>query len=180
MIKVIVITISLILVGGAVMGKPPVFKGHVNYEEIDETKLMSKVSAAFDVAKMCISDVEAGDVWVKRSPKGELELKGAVLYKGRVVSVIHFSPESGEVLPKGFHPKSYELKVSLSEIHNRLSHIVKRLKPVYALEYREPEMVWAVPLSYEGKLVSYLKIFWNATSVVPDYPAEDEMKNFAK
>ena len=119
-------------------------------------------------------------MWSTFSPRGEVEVKGAVLYENRVISVIEFDPKNGQVLPKGYHPFGYKIGISLEKIQTEMPNIIKELDLLNGAEYREPEYCWIIPLSYKGMIVAHVKVYYDGIHVVPDYKAEAEMKAFAR
>ena len=61
-----------------------------------------------------------------------------------------------------------------------MDEVVNSLKIVPAVEYREPEKVWVLPVVYGNKIVGHLKIFYDGLYVVPDYKSSEEMLRFIK
>ena len=45
-----------------------------------------------------------GKVWSVVGPRGEVEIKAAIIYDGIAVAVLHFNSSDGMLLPLGIHP----------------------------------------------------------------------------
>jgi len=50
------------------------------------------------------------------------------------------------------------------------------LKVLNGAEYRDPERSWLVPLSYNSRIVAHMKVYYDGVHIVPDYPANQEMR----
>ncbi len=175
--ETLVSILSLILIGGAVManaqGKPPLMSSSLNAMYNPQT---NKAALAVETAKKVKGFLTAGKIWTMTGPRGEVEIKAAILYEGTAVAVLHFSPIDGSLLPLGFHPIVNKISVNIRNIEKTLPSIIKSLKVLDGAEYREPESTWVVPLAYEGMIVAHLKIFVDGIHIVPDYPANREMQ----
>ncbi len=121
-----------------------------------------------------------GKIWTTVGPRGEIEIKAAILYDGTAVAVLHFSPVDGSLLPLGVHPIVNSSSVQIENIKNNLPSIVNALEVLNGAEYREPENSWVVPLAYKGMIVAHLKIYADGIHIVPDYPANQEMQLYGK
>jgi hypothetical protein len=74
-----------------------------------------------------------------RAPRGETEIKAALLYQGVAAAALHFSPVDGTLLPKGIASHPLQCNVRLNAVKSGLRRIMKNLKVLYAAEFREPE-----------------------------------------
>jgi len=137
-------------------------------------------SMAVATARKVKTYLTPGRVWTMTAPRGEVEVKAGLIYEGRVVGIIHFSPSSGTVLPLGIPSSMFGRNVSLEEIKRLLPEIVQGLEVLNGAEYRDPENAWIVPLAYKGMIVSHLKIYADGIHIIPDYPAEQEMQAYAR
>ena len=121
-----------------------------------------------------------GNVWIMTAPRGEVEVKAAIIYDGMAVAVLHFNPQDGALLPLGIHPRAFGVNPPLETIKRTLPSIVGDLEVLNGAEYREPENAWIIPLAYKGMIVAHLKIYADGIHVVPDYPANQEMRAYGK
>ena len=177
-INVIVIMFT-ILFGGVVMagqGKPPLLGsppsgGSSGWER--------ESAIAVDAAKRAGAHLVPGKVWTMMAPRGETEIKAAVLYEGAVVAVLHFTPD-GEVLPLGVPPAaSATAAEGVKKVYQVLASVVSSLRVLDAAEYRDPESAWVVPLAYGNMIVAHIKVSPSG-AIVPDYPAQQEMERFGR
>ncbi|WP_457755819.1 hypothetical protein [Thermodesulfatator indicus] len=142
--------------------------------------ILNNLPQAVATAKQIEGFLSPGKVWVKRGPRGDIEVKGAILYQNSVVGVIDFNPINGEPLPKGIHVFAQSTEITLQKINEKLIGIVKNLKVLPAAEFREPEASWVFPVAYKQMIVAHIKIYHDGLRVVPDYPAQQEMKFYAR
>ncbi len=140
----------------------------------------SNATLAVATAKKAKEFLTAGKIWTMTGPRGETDIKAAITYEGIAVAVLHFNPTDGSLLPLGFHPLTSGATVKLETIKSSLPGIIRSLEVLNGAEYREPESVWVVPLAYKGMIVAHLKVYVDGIHIVPDYPANQEMKAYGR
>ncbi len=143
------------------------------------SELLQDVSTIIRTAEAVRPHLQIGGVWATRAPAGEVELKAAITYQSVAVAVIRFDPMTGEVLPAGYNPRRYTISVSTDSVLANAQQVLREVEVLRGAEYREPEAAWAVPLSYRGKIIGHLKVLYNGSAIVPDYPADQEMRYYA-
>ncbi|OMH40005.1 hypothetical protein [Desulfurobacterium indicum] len=153
---------------------PPPFSGPVSQAILNNAKL------AVNSAQKIKPYLTPGKIWIVRAPRGEVEVKGAILYDGAVVGVINFDPATGTELPKGYHSISFQTIVPMSNVKQLLTDIVKNLEILDGAEFREPESCWVIPVAYKGKIITEFKVYYDGVHIVPDYRAQQEMNAFGK
>ena len=131
---------------------------------------------AIELADRVIRRLSPGLVWTIRGPEGELELKGGVLYQGRLVGFIRFNPRTLDVLPLGYRARIYRANVDYKRAYRKLRKVVRNLDVLRGARYIEPERCWGIPVVYRGKIVFELKVREDGSRVVPYYKEEDEMR----
>jgi len=144
-------------------------------------EIAKNATLAVTTAQKAKKYLTAGRVWNMVGPRGEVEVKAAIIYNGIAVAVLHFNPSDGLLLPLGI--PSVETEVSPQVIENvkrNLPVIVNSLEILNGAEYREPESAWCIPLAYKNMIVAHLKIYVDGIHVVPDYPANQEMQAYGK
>ncbi len=139
-------------------------------------RIMGNASKAILTAKKTLPFLTAGKVWISRAPAGEIEVKGAVVYKGMAVGAIHFSNENGNVLPVGFKTIDYNVRVPIETVKQNFDKILSQLKVIDGAEFCMPEYTWTIPVVFQDKIVFKLKIYYDGIHVVPDYPIDQEMR----
>jgi len=143
--------------------------------------IINNASLAVATAQKAKTYLSAGKVWSMTGPRGEVEVKAAIVYDGTAVAVLHFNPSSGSILPLGIDV--VETGVSPQTIENikrNLPTIVSNLKILNGAEYRAPESAWCIPLAYKNMIVAHLKIYTDGIHIIPDYPANQEMQAYGK
>ncbi len=143
-------------------------------EFIPQETILGSLKKALSIAEEVRNRLSIGKTWVAKCPSGETLIKVALIYEGSIVSTLEFSPLDGSVLPRGYHPRISSVEVSLRKVIRRAREVLRDLKVLKAAEYREPELCWVVPLAYEGKIVSHIKIYYDASGVLLDFPATQE------
>ena len=138
--------------------------------------LLQKAPLAIQTASSAKALLTVGPAWLARAPGGELVYKVALLYRNVAVAALEFDPVSGEVLPKGYHPRTFETRLSPEKIRSLATQILPRLEVLKGAEFREPEACWVVPLGVEGRLVAKIKVYYDGIHVLPDYPLETERR----
>ncbi len=147
-------------------GYSPVYSADITPENVRKV-----LSTAKELRKY----LKVGRIWVLKGPGGELEVKGAVMYRGAVVSVIEFSPADGAVLPAEYRSAVYQSDVSRQAIEDQFNKIVSDMKILNGAWFRQPEACWIVPVAYNGEIIAFLRIYYDGIHVVPDYNASREM-----
>lgn len=142
--------------------------------------VIRNAATAVSTAKRAKPYLVPGKVWIMTAPRGEVEVKAAIIYDGVAVAVLHFNPQDGSLLPLGVHPRVFGVNPPIENIKRTLASIVGELEVLNGAEYREPENAWAVPLAYQGMIVAHLKIYADGIHVVPDYPANQEMQMYGR
>ena len=131
---------------------------------------------AIATAQTAVSDLEAGNVFLKREPRGELIVKGVLSFNGMPVAALRFNPASGALMPKGLHPLPCDAPDSLEKFRAELGILVKSVKVMPGAEFREPEFCWAVPLVHSGRIVADIKISGSGDQVIEDRKLVEELR----
>jgi len=143
--------------------------------------IINNASLAVATAQKAKPYLSAGKVWSMTGPRGEVEVKAAIVYDGTVVAVLHFNPSSGSILPLGIDVVETGVSPQLIEnIKRKLPTIVSSLKILNGAEFRTPESAWCIPLAYKNMIVAHLKIYTDGIHIIPDYPANQEMQAYGK
>ncbi len=145
-----------------------------------QQNLPGNAVTAVATARKAKAYLTPGNVWIMTGRRGEVEVKAAIIYDGTAVAVLHFNPQDGALLPLGIHPGVFGVTPPLETIKRTLPSIVGGLEVLNGAEYREPENAWIVPLAYKSMIVAHLKIHADGIHIVPDYPANQEMRAYGK
>ncbi|MCD6442945.1 MAG: hypothetical protein J7L28_03145 [Thermotogae bacterium] len=134
------------------------------------------ITSAMEVKKY----LTPGKIWVMRAPGGEVEIKAGILYQNVVVVVVRFDPFSGEILPAGIHTRAYDIRVTDEILRQKLNEVISKLVILQGVVFREPEGCWLIPIVYDYKIISHLKVYMDGVHIVPDYMADQEMRWYGK
>ncbi len=124
--------------------------------------------------------LKPGKIWCARGIAGEKIIKAALIIRGRCVGIIEFDPLSGKLLPEGWRPMHVDGRFPLEKIKENFSNIAEQLRVLKGAEFRGPENAWAVPLACCHFIVAHLKISPDGLRILPDYPAEQEMRVYVQ
>ena len=164
-------------------GNPPLPPGQAGIpivQTIPTETLLSNLQQAITTTSNLNKLFSPGKVWLMRSPTGEIEIKGGVLYQGVVVAVLHFNPIDGKVLPLGINPHVFQNNIEISKVKSNLSAIISNLKILPAAEFIEPEACWSFPIVIGNIIVAHIKIYYDGIHVLQDYIANQEMKFYGQ
>ncbi len=167
----------------APQGMPPLPPGQAGIpvvQTIPTQELMANLQQAVLTTQKLNNLLSAGKVWFINAPAGEIEIKGAVLYQGSVVAVLHFNPLDGNVLPLGIKTSTFQNNVDISLIKSNLSSLTGNLKILPAAEFMEPESCWSFPMATGNIIVAHIKVYYDGIHVIQDYMASQEMSFYGQ
>ena len=98
------------------------------------------------------------------------------MYNGYALDRIHYNPLEGKFSPKGMPGHFFNVKTDLNRIREIVHGLIRKLRVVDAVEYREPDDAWAVPLAYGAFIVAYVKVSYNGKELIPDYGLTEEVR----
>ena len=147
---------------------------------INELPSLENAGRAVGMAERTVRLIKPGKIWIRTGPAGEIVFKVALLYQGRCVSTLEFDPETGSLLPKGFHSFRFKPSVTKQKVGEILPGILENLHVLRGAEYRDRELAWSVPLAVQDVIVACLKVSRDGTHIIPDYPAEQEMQAYGR
>jgi len=142
--------------------------------------LQAELPQAVDTARKLAQRLEAGKVWWKRNPSGELEIKAGLLYQGIVVAVLHFDPFSGNVLPLGLRVHSARSNIRIQTVRDRLDRLIRELRLIPAARFQEPGPGWVFPLALGDRIVARIGVYYDGIHVLQDVAAHQEMMFYGR
>ncbi len=154
---------------------PPPGQGIPIVQTIPTQTLLANLSQAVTTAMRVNKLLTPGKVWTMRLPAGEIDIKGALLYQGVALAVLHFSPSDGRVLPVGINPHVYQSTLNLQTVKSNMTSLAENLHILKAAEFIEPEACWSFPLAIGNIIVAHIKIYYDGIHVVQDFAANQEM-----
>ena len=154
---------------------PPGQAGIPIVQTIPIETLLSNLQQAIKTTSNLNKLLSPGKVWLMRSPNGETEIKGGILYQGVVVAVLHFNPLNGKVLPLGIHTHLFQNNIEISSVKSNLPAVIGNLEILPTAEFMEPEACWSFPVAIGNIIIAHIKIYYDGIHVMEDYLANQEM-----
>jgi len=137
----------------------------------------SSINKAIATAKNAIQFFTAGVPIIKKSPKGEVHVDVPVMYMDFAIDKIHFDVQSKTPSPKG---RSVGIGggAEPQEIRKAVEKILKEAKVVEAVEFREVEKAWIIPVVWNKVVVMHIKISQDGERIIPDYKLTEEVRRY--
>ncbi len=117
----------------------------------------------------------AGPPLIHRGPGGEVHIDIPLMYNGYALDRIHYDPVRKEFAPKGGPVHVSGVTIDRSEVVENVKKMVRELRVIDAVEYREPEDAWVVPLAWKHYIVAHVKVSSDGEELIPDYPLTEEL-----
>ncbi len=130
---------------------------------------------AISLVKEGIKLFTAGPPIIHRGPAGEIHVDVPLMYNGYALDRIHYDPYTNTFSPKGRPVHAINVQISRDTVWQLSKQYVKELYVIEAVEYREPEDVWVVPLAWRCFIVAHIKVSYDGEELVPDYPLTEEI-----
>jgi len=125
---------------------------------------------------MAVPLMTIGPPLIRYGPKEEVHVDVPLMYQSFAVDRIHYDPMLKAPSPKGRPGKAWGVKVDTREVVRVMEEAVKEISVVGAVEYREPEAAWAVPLSWRILIIAYVRVSHDASEILPDYGLTEEVR----
>lgn len=140
-------------------------RGGSKYSPINTDKALK----AIETVKKLLSLLSIGPLCIHRGPRGELHIDVPLMYDGIALDRIHYDPIADAFSPKGRPVHVQVTSINEEEIRARASEMLKELRVIDAVEYREPEKCWVVPIAWKNFIVAHIKVDHEGEEIVPDY-----------
>lgn len=106
-------------------------------------------------------------------PEGEINVP--ITYMGFAIDRVHYDPLSKTPSPKG-RPVRARRDVNLNKVKERMESVLRESHVIEAVEFREAEGVWVVPIAWNRLIIMHVKVSEDGKNVVPDYPLTEEVR----
>lgn len=145
--------------------------------KVPQDVIEANLLKAIKTAKSLKSFLKPGKIWIVKGPAGDINIKGAIIYQNIVVGTVNFSPSNGNVLIQGYRLQYFNFSnnFSINIIREKYNSIVNKFEISNCAEFIAPEQCFAIPLVFENKIVTYLKIYIDGVHVMQDFAATQEM-----
>ncbi len=129
---------------------------------------------AISTAKETLRFLTAGMPIIKRSPKGGVHVDVPVMFMDFAIDRIHYDPQLG-VSPKGRPVRIYS-KINPQKIIETIDKILREAYVVEAVEFREPDNAWIIPVAWKKLIIMHIKVSESGEEIIPDYGLTNEVR----
>ncbi len=130
---------------------------------------------AINLVKESLRLFTAGPPLIHRGPAGEVHVDIPLIYDGYAFDRIHYDPYENSFSPKGRPVHAVGVEIDRDRVWELSKQYIKELVVIEAVEYRDPEDVWVVPLAWRCYIVAHVKVSYDGEELVPDYPLTEEI-----
>ncbi len=158
------------------MSGPPPIRGEIDSEVTD---YHSCIIRAIETVREALKYMEIGIPIIHRGPRGEIHVDVPLMYHGYALDRIHYDPYTNSPSPKGKPVKVRGIRVKEDYVREVMEKVVKELEIIDAVEFREPENAWIVPLAWNHMIVAHIKVSYDGRELIPDYGLTEEVRRHA-
>ncbi len=136
-------------------------------------------SRAIETVKNALPYLTAGPPIIHIGPAGDVHIDVPLVYHDVALDRIHYDPIAKAPSPKGRSVHAWGIEVNKSEVLSIMEQVIRELTVVEAVEFREQEDCWVVPLAWRVFIVAHIKVSSDGMQLVPDYPLTAEMRRYS-
>ncbi len=151
--------------------KPPPIRGQ---QPVDLS--LENASKTIETVKAALEFLEPGPPIIHYGPHGEVHVDVPLMYHGYALDRIHYDPVNNRFNPKGAPGKAFNVSVNEDTVRENSSRLIRELRVIDAVEYREPERAWIVPLAWKNFIVAHVRVSSSGEELVPDYHLTEEVR----
>ncbi len=137
---------------------------------------MEAAGKAIETAARALAYVTVGPPIVRYGPGGEVHVDVPLMYQGFALDRVHFDPLAMAPSPKGRPVHVHGVRVDVEAVRRAMESALKELRILDAVEYREPEAAWAVPIAWRRFIVAHVKVSSDGSELIPDYGLTEEVR----
>jgi hypothetical protein len=119
-----------------------------------------------------------GPPLIRYGPEGEVHVDVPIMYQNFALDRVHYDPLARIPSPKGRPVRVWNVRVDPNEVVSIMEGVLKEVDVVEAVEYREPESAWVVPLRWQGLIIAHIKVSYDAKELIPDYGLTEEVRRY--
>lgn len=132
--------------------------------------------AAIEAVKAALPYVYVGPPLIRVGPAGGVHVDVPLMYHDYALDHVHYDPYARAPSPKGRPVRVWGVEVREEEVRKVMEEVLREARVVDAVEYREPEDAWAVPLAWRHIIIAHVKVTYDASQLVPDYGLTGEVR----
>ncbi len=156
-------------------GSPPV-RGH--FRQSNTGFDYGLAVKAIEAVKNLIPYLVIGPPLIRRGPGGELHVDVPLMYQGFALDRVHYDPFTGTPSPKGRPVRAFGVSVTPEQVKKNMDKIISELRVVEAVEFREPENAWVVPIAWKHLIIAHIKVSYDGSEIIPDYGLTEEVRRY--
>ncbi len=131
---------------------------------------------AIESVKAILPMLYIGPIFADRGPMGDVHIDIPLMYQEFALDRIHYDPVANTFSPKGRPVHAVVTTLDLKSVQSIAEKYIKELRVVDAVEYREPERAWAVPLAWRSFIVAHVRVSHDGEEIIPDYGLTEEIR----
>ncbi len=141
---------------------------------------VSQAERAIETVRRALPYMFFGPPIVRRGPAGDVHVDVPLMYHDYALDRVHYDPVARCPSPKGRPAKAFGVEVDLDEVRMVMDSVLKELRVVDAVEFREPEDAWIVPLAWKLYIVAHIKVSRDGSELIPDVGLTAEVRRLVK
>ena len=143
------------------------FRHRINYDN---------ASIAIETVKNILAYIVVGSPLIRGGPGGETHVDVPLMYQNFALDRIHYDPYIKMPSPKGRPVRAVGVSVDEGEVREILQSILRDIQVVDAVEYREPEDAWIIPIAWNHLIIAQIKVSYDGKEIIPDYGLTEKVK----
>ena len=157
------------------MTSPPPVRDRISSVGVDYGNAVRAIETVRDALKY----MEIGIPIIHRGPRGEVHVDVPLMYHGYALDRIHYDPYVNTLSPKGRPVRARGVEVKEDHVREVMEKVLRELRVIDAVEFREPENAWIVPLAWNHIIIAHIKVSYNGNELIPGYGLTGEVRRYA-
>ncbi len=156
--------------------RPPPIRGGSGRGFSIDPNLAAK---AIDTVKAALPLFTVGPPIIRTGPAGDIHADVPVMYMDFAIDRVHYDPYTKSPSPKGRPVRAWGVRVDPEEARSAVQAAIKEAWVVEAVEFRDPEDAWAVPVAWGRLIIMHVKVSYDGRELIPDYGLTEEVRRYA-
>ncbi len=131
---------------------------------------------AIETVKAALDYIVVGPPIIHRGPAGDVHVDVPLMYHDFALDRVHFDPVMRCPSPKGRPARAWGVEVDVSLVRRVMEEVLGEVRVIDAVEFREPEDAWIVPLAWKHIIIAHIRVSSNGEELIPDYGLTEEVR----
>ena len=131
---------------------------------------------AIETVKAALDYIVVGPPIIHRGPVGDVHVDVPLMYHDFALDRVHFDPVMRCPSPKGRPARAWGVEVDVSLVRRVMEEVLGEVRVIDAVEFREPEDAWIVPLAWKHIIIAHIRVSSNGEELIPDYGLTEEVR----